>query len=136
MHLIKSSFLKLKISEIFRSRKFNLTAFVHKTDDGLILVVVFDLILVFTSNKTQLYYLRFAYPISLASLVESGRSCPLVSGSRKTKTPASTARLLKTTVGIERWYTANMLSSGDSNPAILKAAEPRPTAVCLNKQRK
>lgn len=67
----------------------------------------------------------------LISVAESGSSFLLVSGSRKTRPPLTTARLLKTMTGMERWYIDNMLSSGDSNPAALKAMEPKPTAVCL-----
>lgn len=55
----------------------------------------------------------------------------LVSGRRKTRAPLTTTKLLKTIMGMDQWYVANMLSNGDSRIATLKAMEPKPTAVCL-----
>lgn len=77
------------------------------------------------------FFMQLAHLLPSASLVESGSSFLLVSGSKRTRAPLTTARLLKTMMGIDWWYTANMLSNGDSNPATLYAMEPKPTAVCL-----
>jgi len=72
-----------------------------------------------------------AYVLPSASSVESGSSFLLVSGRRKPRAPLTSVRLLKTTVGMDQWYTANMLSSGASRPPTLLAMEPKPEAVCL-----
>ena len=77
-----------------------------------------------------------AYLMPSASSVESGSSFRLVSGSRKLRTPLMTVRVLKTMVGIDQWYTANMLSSGETNPPARLAIEPSPEAVCLEQERK
>lgn len=66
-----------------------------------------------------------------ASSVESGSSFLVVSGRRKTRTPLITTRQLKTEIGMDQWYTANILNTGDNKLANLKAKELRPTAVCL-----
>ena len=75
-----------------------------------------------------------AYLLASASSVESGSSILLVSGSRKLRTPLISVRLLKTTMGMDQWYMANMLSNGASKPPALLTMEPKPEAVCL-KQR-
>lgn len=75
--------------------------------------------------------LQLAYLLPSASSVESGSSFLLVSGSRKLRAPLISERLLKTMVGMDQWYTANMLSNGDSKPPALLAMEPKPEAVCL-----
>lgn len=71
------------------------------------------------------------YLLPMASSAESGSSVLLVSGSRKQRAPLIRDRLLKTVMGMDQWYMANMLIVGDNSPAILKAMEPKPTAVCL-----
>lgn len=78
---------------------------------------------------TNLNY-RYATDPS-ASSVESGSSFLVVSGRRKTRAPLITTRQLKTEMGMDQWYTANMLNTGDSKLAKRKAKELRPTAVCL-----
>ncbi|KAG7227360.1 hypothetical protein INR49_000365 [Caranx melampygus] len=55
----------------------------------------------------------------------------LVCGRRKPRAPLTSVRLLKTTVGMDQWYMANMLSGGESKPPALLAMEPKPDAVCL-----
>lgn len=69
-----------------------------------------------------------------ASSVESGSSFLVVSGRRKTRAPLIVTRQLKTEIGMDQWYTANMLNTGDSKLANLKAKELRPTAVCLGSE--
>lgn len=78
--------------------------------------------------------LQLAYLLLSASSVESGSSILLVSGSRKQRAPLTRVRLLKTMVGMDQWYTANMLSNGDSRPPALLAIEPKPEAVCLKQK--
>lgn len=70
-----------------------------------------------------------------ASSVESGSSFLLVSGRRKPRAPLTRVRLLNTMVGMDQWYMASMLSSGDSKPPALLAMEPKPEAVCLKHER-
>lgn len=75
--------------------------------------------------------MQFAHLLPSPSWVESGSSFLLVSGRRKTKTPLTTIRLLKTMMGMDQWYLANVLHVGDSRLATLMAMEPKPTAACL-----
>ena len=84
---------------------------------------------------TKSLSMQIAYFCPSASMAESGSSLLLVSGSRKQRAPLISVRLLKTMMGMDQWYMANMLSSGDNNPATLKAMEPIPTAVCLEEWR-
>lgn len=76
-----------------------------------------------------------AHLLPSASSVESGSSFLLVSGRRKPRAPLTRVRPLKTTVGMDQWYMANMLSGGDSKPPALLAMEPKPEAVCLKHER-
>lgn len=66
-----------------------------------------------------------------ASLVDSGSSFLLVSGSKKPRNPLTSVRLLKTVVGMAQWYVARMLSSGATNPPALADMFPKAVAVCL-----
>lgn len=37
-------------------------------------------------------------------------------------------------IGMDEWYTANMLTSGDIKPPARLAIEPKPEAVCLKQE--
>lgn len=78
--------------------------------------------------------LQLAHLLASASSVESGSSLLLVSGSRMHRVPLMSVRLLKTMVGMDEWYMANMLSSGDSSPPARLAIELKPEAVCLKQE--
>lgn len=77
------------------------------------------------------YSISVADPLPSASLIESGSSVLLVSGSRKQRAPLIIEMLLKMMVGMDGWYTSNTLISGDTKPPTLHTMLPIPEAVCL-----
>lgn len=75
-----------------------------------------------------------AHLLPSASLMDSGSSFFLVSGSRKQRAPKMIVMLLNTAVGMALWYVANILSNGDTKPPTLLTMETKPRAVCLKER--
>lgn len=74
------------------------------------------------------------YLLFSTSSTVSGSSFLLVSGSRKPRAPLTSVRELETVMGMIQWYTANMFSSGASNPPALPDIDPKAVAVCLKQE--